>query len=287
MDLNAEVRYVAIGDSLTEGLGDESVKEQQGPGGWADRLAALISREAEGFRYANLALRGCNTRKIELQANSAAELAPNFVTVMAGANDLMNLHSRVEEIENRLTKIASDLISVGAQVVLVNLIDPNHVALARVMRSRAKLMSQLINRVGAKFSLNVVDLNTCNEFRDVRYWSQDLAHFSAIGHKFIANRVAEKIGLSHRYEMPTVEDLEHPLETLSQKFNWLVSEAVPFISRRIQGKTSGDSMSSKHQTLLGPEELPSHWFFEIKKVPPAQVQEELIVSEMGLEPTPA
>ena len=287
MNLNAEVRYVAIGDSLTEGLGDESVKERQGPGGWADRLAALISQESLDFGYANLALRGCNTRKIELQANRALELAPSLVTIMTGANDLMNLHSRIEDLEARITAIAARFCSLGAQVVLVTLIDPNHVSLAKVMRKRAKLMSQLINRVGAKLSLSVVDLNNFDEFSDVRYWSQDLAHFSAIGHKFIANQVANKLGLKHRYEMPSIEEIKHPVETLAQKLNWVFSEALPFISRRLQGKTAGDSLQSKHQELQSPHYLPEHWLTEIKKVPLTRMQEELIVSEMGLEPTPA
>ncbi len=49
--------FVAIGDSFTEGLNDPD------PGGgfrgWADRVAGALSAQRPGFRYANLAVRGC------------------------------------------------------------------------------------------------------------------------------------------------------------------------------------------------------------------------------------
>ena len=53
--------FVAIGDSFTEGVGDElpdgSVR------GWADFLAAgLATSQGEPVRYANLAIRGRKMR---------------------------------------------------------------------------------------------------------------------------------------------------------------------------------------------------------------------------------
>src|ERR1051325_9561305 len=50
-------RYVAIGDSTSEGLDDPD--GQGGYRGWADRLAERIARsQAEPLLYANLAVRG-------------------------------------------------------------------------------------------------------------------------------------------------------------------------------------------------------------------------------------
>ena len=56
--------YVAIGDSLSEGLGDfafEWFDNREGCG-WTDRLATLLTIQAEEtgsiFHYANLAIRG-------------------------------------------------------------------------------------------------------------------------------------------------------------------------------------------------------------------------------------
>jgi lysophospholipase L1-like esterase len=56
--------YVAIGDSLSEGLGDFAFDwhlNREGCG-WTDRLATMLTQQAqergEDFRYANFAIRG-------------------------------------------------------------------------------------------------------------------------------------------------------------------------------------------------------------------------------------
>lgn len=49
-------RYVAIGDSQTEGLWDGD--DSGGLIGFADRLAALVDTHHPGLAYANLAVRG-------------------------------------------------------------------------------------------------------------------------------------------------------------------------------------------------------------------------------------
>lgn len=49
-------RYVAIGDSQTEGVGDGD--DRVGLRGWADRLAERLAAANPGLEYANLAVRG-------------------------------------------------------------------------------------------------------------------------------------------------------------------------------------------------------------------------------------
>src|SRR4051795_11555154 len=49
-------RYVALGDSQTEGLNDPDGRS--GFRGWADRLAVLLLATSPHLQYANLAVRG-------------------------------------------------------------------------------------------------------------------------------------------------------------------------------------------------------------------------------------
>jgi lysophospholipase L1-like esterase len=51
-------RYVAIGDSFTEGVGDPDPTRPNGLRGWADRVAEVLAAGDPGFGYANLAIRG-------------------------------------------------------------------------------------------------------------------------------------------------------------------------------------------------------------------------------------
>ncbi len=51
-------RYVAIGDSFTEGIGDPEPGSPGGHRGWADRVAEVLAAVRPDFAYANLAVRG-------------------------------------------------------------------------------------------------------------------------------------------------------------------------------------------------------------------------------------
>ena len=56
--MSAITRYVALGDSFTEGIGDPDPASRNGLRGWADVVAAHLAFHNPEFRYANLAIRG-------------------------------------------------------------------------------------------------------------------------------------------------------------------------------------------------------------------------------------
>ena len=73
-------RYVAIGDSQTEGLLDGD--EISGYRGWADRLAGQLAAASPGLLYANLAVRGRLAAQVrDAQLGPALELRPDLATV--------------------------------------------------------------------------------------------------------------------------------------------------------------------------------------------------------------
>ena len=79
----AYTRYVAIGDSQTEGLwdGDDSV----GILGFADRLAAMLDALHPGLQYANLAVRGRRIRDVlDEQLPVALAMQPDLITSSPG-----------------------------------------------------------------------------------------------------------------------------------------------------------------------------------------------------------
>src|SRR4029450_11559625 len=82
-------RYVAIGDSSTEGL--EAPDGQGGYRGWADRLAQHIAdAQDEPLEYANIAIRGMRMKEIRVgQLNDALAMKPDLLTIFGGVNDLI------------------------------------------------------------------------------------------------------------------------------------------------------------------------------------------------------
>ena len=84
MDFTA--RYVALGDSFTEGVGDDDQARPNGVRGWADRVAEQLGAADPGFGYANLAIRGRKLRQIMAeQVDAAVALKPTLVSIYAGA----------------------------------------------------------------------------------------------------------------------------------------------------------------------------------------------------------
>src|SRR3712207_714599 len=82
-------RYVAIGDSSTEGLLDPDA--DGGYRGWADRLAQhLADAQDEPLEYANLAIRGLRAQEVRrTQFFRALAMQPDLMTAFAGVNDVI------------------------------------------------------------------------------------------------------------------------------------------------------------------------------------------------------
>ena len=78
-------RYVALGDSFTEGVGDPDPARPNGLRGWADRVAEVLSQQVDDFAYANLAVRGKLIAQIvQDQVEPAVALHPDLISICAG-----------------------------------------------------------------------------------------------------------------------------------------------------------------------------------------------------------
>jgi lysophospholipase L1-like esterase len=75
--------YVALGDSFTAGTGCEEGER------WADRLAAALRARYPGLTYRNFAQHGATTEDVSEQVGPAIQLEPDLVTLICGANDVL------------------------------------------------------------------------------------------------------------------------------------------------------------------------------------------------------
>jgi lysophospholipase L1-like esterase len=246
--------YVAIGDSLSEGLGDFNFDAAREHSGWTDRLAAMLSLEAQSFgtefQYANLALRGSKLRKIMTeQLHAALRLQPDLVTIMAGSNDLMTREKNLPELERVFREGLELLLAAGCEVVVANTINPIHLRVFKKLAPKAQRMTNLIERVAGELGIRVIDVHRIDSFADICFWAEDMVHFSGHGHVKVANRAAEVLGLSHR--MPEASHLEMtpPDRSLYGTLKWIYVWVIPFFERRLKGTSSGDGMLPKHLEL--------------------------------------
>src|SRR5687768_11598114 len=115
-------RYVAIGDSTSEGMDDPDGKG--GYRGWANRLAERIAAQQGSLLYANLAIRGRTTRQVrEEQLAPALAMRPDLSTVVAGTNDVLRRHFDADGFGADLEAMQSALVGIGATVLTFTLPD--------------------------------------------------------------------------------------------------------------------------------------------------------------------
>jgi len=84
-------RFIALGDSFTEGMCDEKKYGQYR--GWADRVADVMAANQPGFQYANLSIRGKLLKQVideQLEPALAQVIdKTTLVSFHAGANDVI------------------------------------------------------------------------------------------------------------------------------------------------------------------------------------------------------
>jgi lysophospholipase L1-like esterase len=246
---------VAVGDSLSEGLGDFGFEHRRENCGWTDRLAALLSLEAAArgveFHYANLALRGGKLRRIMTeQLEAALRLQPDLVTIMAGSNDMFTSEAKLPELEKIFRDGLQLLIAAGCEVLVANTINPIHLKVFKKLAPRATRLTRMLERVAAEFGVRVIDVHGIESLSELYYWAEDMVHFSGHGHIKVANRAAEMLGLTHRMPEARIEDMTAPSRTFFATLEWVRVHVIPFISRRIRKVSSGDGMQSKHLELI-------------------------------------
>lgn len=246
-------RYVAIGDSSTEGLDDPD-----GHGhfhGWADRLARHLAAAQGNLRYANLAIRGRRTRQIlEEQLAPALALNPDLVTVFTGTNDVVSRHFDRLGLRRDLAAIHAPLIASGATVVTFTLPDLSPVMpLARLLRGRIAALNDTVREVAEASGTILLDFARVATTADPRLWSGDRFHANAAGHARIAAALAEALALpgsdpSWAAPLPPAPAGGVGM-ALRAELGWLGEHLVPWALRHLRGQSSGDGVRAKRPAL--------------------------------------
>ncbi|MEU8125200.1 SGNH/GDSL hydrolase family protein [Spirillospora sp. NPDC049024] len=246
-------RYVAVGDSQTEGLNDGS--EATGYRGWADRLAWMLAAHNPDLRYANLAVRGRLAAQIQSeQTRPALDLKPDLVTVMAGMNDLIRPGADVGRVAAALTEMIETFTDSGATVVAFTFPDvAKIVPLARLARGRVLDFNDRIRHAARRQDAVLVDTFCHPVCTDPRLWSPDRIHATPLGHARIAAATAHALDLpgtdaSWATPLPPLPT-PPPWQRAATEARWIATFVGPWILRRLQGRSSGDGRTAKRPHL--------------------------------------
>jgi lysophospholipase L1-like esterase len=245
-------RLVSIGDSFTEGVGDDDPSAPNGVRGWADRVAAVLAGTEPGFRYANLAVRGkLLPQVLNEQVEPALAMKPDLVTLYAGGNDLMRPKVDLDSLADSYERAVARFRASGAQVVLFTGVDGVEDALFRKIRGRVAIYNEHVRGIAARHETLLVDMWSMRQLRDRRMWSPDRLHLNAAGHTEIAIAVLDALGVRHNVAHVALGPRPRlsAREQRAANLRWGKEHALPWIGRRLRGESSGDTVQAKRPTL--------------------------------------
>nr|WP_125615885.1 SGNH/GDSL hydrolase family protein [Specibacter cremeus] len=248
-------RYVALGDSFTEGVGDVDPALPNRVRGWADRLAGQLAATRDGFGYANLAVRGKKMRQILAeQIEPALALEPTLVTVYAGVNDLLRPRVDIDAMVAAYDDAVARLAATGATVLLFTGFDASASKVFRGVRGRTAVYNELVREVADRHGAQLVDYWRFDEYNDWRMWDVDRMHMSTPGHVNMANRVLEALGEEARLPLPPLPaaPARTRLDGWRDNARWARSYAGPWVGRRLRGVSSGDNLAPRWPDLHAP-----------------------------------
>jgi lysophospholipase L1-like esterase len=241
-------RYVAIGDSFTEGIGDPEPASPGGFRGWADRVAEVLSAQTADFAYANLAIRGRLMQQIfDQQLEPALELHPDLISISAGGNNIIRPGSDPDAVAAKLDEAVGRLRENGATVIVFTGPDIGMTPVLGRTRGKVAIFNENIHAIALKHEAVVADMWALRQLSDSRMWAPDRLHFSPVGHNTIARMVLDTLGVANDLE-PFSPD---PLPAVSwrqaraEDIGWARVHLVPWMIRRIRRRSSGDFITPK------------------------------------------
>lgn len=253
-------RYVALGDSSTEGLDDAIA-----PGryrGWADRLAAHVAHarhlsqpEAAPLLYANLAIRGRKTRQIlDEQLAPALAMKPDLATVFCGTNDIIRSGFKLESVIDDIRTMQRALRDAGATVLTITMPDLSAVMpFAGRAAPKLRAFNAAVREVSRETGTIVVDLAEQPFVTDPRFWSEDRLHANSEGHKRTAAALAHALGLPHvddRWSEPLPPSPRpSAMNRVARELRWTRDYFIPWVWRHARGRSSGDGITAKRPQL--------------------------------------
>ena len=249
------MRFVAIGDSFTEGVGDP--RPDGSARGWADRVAeGIAAATGEPVQYANLAVRGRKLAQIldeQLPAALALDPAPTMITLNGGGNDMlrpgMDAARLVALTELAVRRCRHD----DVRLVLLSGADPSdHLPFGATLRSRGLELTEAIADLGARYGLTVVSAFDDQEVRRREYWSDDRLHLGGDGHRRVSTLVLRGLGYAcEEYRLPAPAEADgRRLTDWAAEARYYAQHVAPWVGRRVRGRSSGDGRTGKQLTWV-------------------------------------
>jgi lysophospholipase L1-like esterase len=247
--------YVAVGDSFTEGVGDELPDGRVR--GWADFVALGLAMAASDsgtppVSYAKLAIRGRKLGPlIDEHLAPAIAMKPELLSINGGGNDIMRPRVAITSIAKQLDDAVEAAVAAGIHVLLLSGANPSrHLPLGSLIRKRGEQLAVAVRAHYPREGVTFVDNWADQTLENIRYWSPDRLHLGPLGHVRVASNVlhALDVPVPDEWGVDAVADdavSAHARNSAAYYRQYV----IPWIGRRLTRRSSGDGRTAKIAAL--------------------------------------
>jgi lysophospholipase L1-like esterase len=228
------VRFVALGDSLTEGVGDRVGGAWRG---WAALLAGGLG--AGDVEFTNLAVSGAQTRDVlERQTPAGLALRPDVVSVVVGVNDTLRRTFDLHAVAGRLDNVFAAFTGQGAVLLTACLPDPGAMlglpgALARPLARRQRAVNAVVHALSERYGAIHLHASDGAWLTDRALWSADRLHPGERGHRQLAVRFHALLAdAGVATGAPPSPEPQLPAPARSASLWWLATAGTAWVVRR-------------------------------------------------------
>jgi len=229
------IRFVALGDSATYGLGDA---DRSGAWrGWARLLAAAIAQDHD-VSFCNLAVTGSTVGGVRHhQLEDALDHGAHLASLIVGLNDTVRSTWDTAALRADLLHCAQRLSEQGALLLTARFHDHTRVfhlrgPLGRRLRARIDFLNHVYDEIHEQYGGLRVDLAAHPGVYDRGFWSVDRLHPSELGHRALAHEFTSLLHDAGLLFEPPGLELDGTVTGTWQNLRWMMSEGVPWLSRR-------------------------------------------------------
>jgi lysophospholipase L1-like esterase len=244
-------RFVAIGDSSTEGLVDPD--GNGGYRGWADRLAQHIADvQEEPLEYANLAIRGLRMREIRNgQFEAALAMEPDLLSVFGGMNDVIVPRCDLDAIRADYVIMFGQARRQGIKLLSFTVPDLASInPLGMTFRDRVTKLNDIIRTEADRHDVVVMDFEQYPVVQDPRLWFADRLHGNELGHQTVAAALAWRLGIDGFDDSWTTPLEGEPARPRGRQLvvgdiGWAMHYLAPWLGKGIRGMRTGYGIEPK------------------------------------------
>jgi lysophospholipase L1-like esterase len=249
-------RFVAIGDSFTEGVGDWDDRYPNGVRGWADRVANQLGKADPTWQYANLALRSRTIDEVvDGQLDLALAMDPTLVSFFAGGNDLLHLRADVDWVLSRIEQAAERIGRSGARLMLFTTFDIRLSPVLEPLRTRSDQLNRRVRQIAVDHGAILIDHQAMRAYEHPRMWEPDRLHMSHHGHRFLARAVLAALGyVDTTITLRDLGSIEPSSwrRAIAAEREWWSEWLTPMLARRMRNERIGENLLPKWPELFHP-----------------------------------